>query len=228
MLTENRRRASWWGGGKDSLLQRRASRTGKKSDKEKQGSDKEASKEKLANGKKEKLRGEDKGEEAGGETTEVKEEAKSEGLEKEVRKASVDSTGKVEKEDVRVEVVGKVEVVGGGSLPAGQDKASEVPVMDEQPKTETEDGSPKSLRDARSLPSLSSSRSARSAKPGGKRWSLMLARKSTPDEVPMPSRKLTDDVAGPRFEAVKEPGERCAGDYPSVYKAGFVSYTPSL
>ena len=231
LLTESRRRASWWGGGKDSLLQRKASRTWKKSDKEKPGSDKESSKGKLVKAKKKRSRGDSKGEEDGGETVEVEGKAEGEGLEKDVKEGSADSAKKVEKEAVRVKVVGKVEMMAGGSLSAGKDKANEVLVMDEQPKTETEDDNATSLKDAKSLPSLSSSRSTKgsrgSAKPGGKRWSLMLARKSTPDEVPIPSKKLTDDVAGPRFEAVKEPGERCAGDYPSVYSGAFVSYTPS-
>ena len=231
LLTESRRRGSWWGGGKDTLLQRRASRTGKKSDKEKQGSDKESSKEKLAKTKTEKSKGGSKCEGDGGEMVEVKGKVNSDGLEKEVRKGSTGSTDKVEKEDVMMEVVGKVEVVGGGSLPEGKDKASEVPAVDKQPKAETEDDTATSLKDAKSLPSLSSSRSTKgsrgSAKPGGKRWSLMIPRKSTAEELPMPSKKLTDDVAGPRFEAVKEPTERCAGDNPSVYKGGFVSYTPS-
>jgi len=225
-----RRRGSWWGGGKDTLLQRRGSRTGKKSDKEKQSSDRESS-EKLAKAKKEKSKGESKGEEDGGETAEVEGRTKCEGLQKEVRKGSVESTNKVEEEGVRMEVVGKVEVVGGGSLPAGKDKASEVSTMDEQPKAETEDDTATSVRDAKSLPSLSSSRSTKgsrgSAKPSGRRWSLMITRKSTLEEVPMPGRGLSDDVAGPRFEVAKEPAERCAGDRPSVYKGGFVSYTPS-
>jgi hypothetical protein len=52
----------------------------------------------------------------------------------------------------------------------------------------------------------------------------MIARRSTPEQIPAPSKKLTEDVAGSRFEAVKEPGgERCAGDYPSIYVDGFVS-----
>jgi len=122
--------------------------------------------------------------------------------------------------------------VGGGSLPVGKDEASGVPAMNEQPKSETEDDTGTSLRDAKSLPSLSSSKSTKgsrgSAKPSDKRWSLMISRKSTaPEEVPMSSKKLTDEVAGPRLQAVKEPAERCAGDNPSVYKCGFVSYTPS-
>jgi len=224
LLTESRRRGSWWGGGKDSLLQRRASRTGKKSDKEGRCSDKETSKEKPAKVKKEESKGESKGEEDRGETVEVEENVKSEGPKREVRKGDTEYPGKVEKKHVRVEVV------GDGSLPVGKDRTGEVPAIDEQLKAETEDDTATPPRDAKSLSSLSSSKSTKGSrggtKPGGKRWSLMIPRKSTPEDMPMPSRKLTDDVAGPRFETVKEPGERCAGDVPSVYIGGFVSHTP--
>ena len=209
------------------MLQRRPSGTKKKSDKEKQGSDKETSKEKLVKTKKN-SKGDSKGEEDRGEMVKVEGKAKSDGSEQGVKKGGAEYPGKVEREDVRVEAVGKVEVVGGGSRPVEKDKAGEMP---EQPKTETEDDTATSLRDLKSLRSLDSSKSSKgsrgSAKPVGKRWSLMMSRKSTAEETP--SEKLAEDVGGPRFETVKEPEEKCAGDKPSIYSTGsFVSYTPSL
>jgi hypothetical protein len=234
LLTESKRRKIWWGGEKDSLLPRRASRTEKKHDKGKQ----EKSKEKFTKGIEENSLGESKGEGDKVEKVEVKIETENERPQEEARKGAAEHPEKVEKAEARVEVVGKVEVVGNGSPPAGKDKAGEVRAMDKQIKvetaeTETEDDIATSLRDEKSPRSLNSSNSTKgsrgSTKPGKKRWSLMIARKSTP-EVPVLDKKLTEDVAGPRFEAVKEPeGERCAGDNPSIYVDGFVSsISPSL
>ena len=203
-------------------MSRRASKT------EKRRSDKE---------KKEKLKGESQGEKESVEKAEVKFKAKSEGSKEEVQKGSVERSGpgKVEKDGAWAGIVGKVKVVGFGSPPVGKDNTGEVCTVDKQLNAETtektEDGATSSLRETKSLRSLNSSKSTNksqgSTKPGKKRWSLMIARRSSPEQVSVPSKKFTEDVAGSRFEAMKEPGgERCAGDYPSIYVDGFVSSFP--
>ena len=229
LLSESRRsRRSWWGE-KDSSSPSKASRTEKKSDKEKRGLDKE----KFAKEKKERS-----GEESKGGKDKVERVAGSEGAKEEVRKDAIEYPGEVEKDGPKVEVVGKVEVIGNGSHPVGKDKMGEACAMEEQlkaevtEKTETEDDTPRSPRDVKSLRSLDSSGSTRgsqgSTKPAKKRWSLMIARKSTPEAIPTPSKGFTVDVAGPRFEMAKEPqGEICAGDNPSIYADSFVSPVPS-
>ena len=233
LLAESRRRKSWWGVEKDSLLQRRPSKIEKK---EKQGSDKEKSREKLAKGKKEPREG-SKGEKDRAEEVDVKIEAGSERAKGEAEKGAMEYPA-VEEGDPKVKVVGKAEVVGNGSLPVGKGEASKVDTADKQPKAETtkietEDDTTGSPRDAKSLRSLDSSKSAKgsqgSTRPVKKRWSLMIARKSTPEAVPIPNKKPTVDVAGPRFETAKDPveGEVCAGDNPSIYVDSFVSSIPS-
>lgn len=232
LSTESRRRGSWWGGGKDTLLQRRASRTWKKPDKERQSSDKETPKEKPTKAQTEKLKDGSSGDKDKVEATETRMEVKNEGSGEEAKESATEHPGKAERDDPELEVVGKVEVVDCGP-PAGKNKAGRVRMMEEQLKTEAEktvgdDDTATLLKDSKSLPSLNSSKSTKgsrgSAKPGKKRWSLMIARKSTPEEIQIPGKQFTADVAGPRFEAKMEPeGERCAGDNPSIYVAGFVS-----
>lgn len=203
-------RRSWWGAESSSSVLR-VPKIEKKSDKEKQRSDKEG---------KEKSKGDSQGEKDKVEKVEIVVEAKSEGA-KEVS-AEYPEPGKVEKG------VTNLEAVGNGSPPVG-----EVCTVDKQPKadivekSETEDGTVGSLKDSRPVsPSRSAKGSQGSTQPGKKRWSLMIPRRSTPDQMPTPNRKLTEDVAGPRFDTVEEPRERCAGDYPSIYLDGFVSSVP--
>jgi len=228
LLTESRRR-SWWGGEKDSSMAR-TSKTGK-ADKEKQRSDKEKSKDKAT---KENSKGGSQGQRD--KVERVKVEAKGEGSKEEVQKGSTDhpEPRKVENDDTKVEAVGKVGVVSNGSPPVGEDKAGEVRTVDQQLKAETvgktEDNIATSPRNANSFHSSNSSKSNQSrgsTKPGKRRWSLMIPRSSTPEQIPVPSKELTEDVAGSRFEGVKEQeGERCAGDYPPTYVNGFVSPIP--
>jgi len=95
----------------------------------------------------------------------------------------------------------------------------------------TEDDIASSLGDAKPIRSLNSrkstNKSQRNTKQDTRRWSLN-KRGSNPEHISMPSKEPTEDVAGPRFEAVEESeGERCAGDYPPIYVDGFVSLIPS-
>ncbi|KAF9646179.1 alpha/beta-hydrolase [Thelephora ganbajun] len=218
-LAESRRR-SWWGGERASPLSRRATWSEKKSGKEKQRSNKE---------QKEKSKGESQDERGQVEKMEVRVEATGEGAKEEVRKGAVESPGpgKAERDTTKAEVVGKVEVVGNGSLPV-EGKTGKVRMTDERLKakaaeeTQTEGDTARPLREAKSIRSLNSDKSTKESqgntKPGKKRWSLRIVRRPTLEQVPMPSKKLTEDVAGPRFRAVKEPeGARCAGDYPPIY-----------
>lgn len=229
MSAERKGRTSLWGGERYSSMSRRASRSGK-ADKEKQRSDRKG---KATKETKENSKGESQGEKDGAEK--IKVEAESEGSKEEVQKGSADRPGprKVEKDDIKAEVVGQVGMVGGGSPSVGEDKTSEVRTVDQQLKAETagktEDDIAGSIGDGKSFRSFNSRKSANqsqgSTKPGKRRWSLMIPGRST--QSPVPSN-LTEDVAGPRFEAVKEPEwERCAGDYPSIYVDGFVSLIPS-
>jgi len=94
------------------------------------------------------------------------------------------------------------------------------------------DDTARSLVDAKSLRSLdsrkSTNKSQRNTKQDTSRWSLTDTRGSNPEQIPVLGKEPTEDVAGPRFKSVKEPeGERCAGDYPSIYVDGFVSPIPS-
>lgn len=229
LLTESRRK-SWWGGEKDSSVVR-TSRTGKV-DKEKQCSDKEELKDK---GTKESSKGGSQGQRDKVERDKV--EAKGEGSKEEVQKGSTDHSEppKVENGDTKLEAVGKVGAVGNRSPPVGEDKTGEVHTVDRKLKAETvgktEDAIARSLKNAKSFYSFNSSKSNQSwgsTKPGKRRWSLIIPRRSTPEQIPVPSKRLTEDVAGSRFEGVKEQeGERCAGDYPPIYVDGFVSPIPS-
>jgi len=238
-LTESRGRKGWWGVEWDSSVSGRASRIEKRSDNEKQRSDREKSNGTPAKQMKEKLKGESQGGKEKAEKTEAKVTAKNKGVKEEDKKdlAEYPGPGKAQKGGTKTEVVDEVEVVGNGSLPVGEDKVGERTV-DKQPraetaeKTEENDDVTRFLRESKSLRSFGSSKSTKesqgSSGPGRKRWSLMIPRKSTPEQMQMPSKKFTEDVAGPRFEAAKEPeGERCAGDYPPIYVDVFVSIIPS-
>jgi len=227
LLTESR---SWWGGEKDSSMVR-TSRTGK-ADKEKQRSDKAKLKDK---GTKKNSKGGNQGQRDKVEKVKVK--AKGGGSGEEVQKGSTDHPGprRIENDDTKAESVGKVGVVSNRSPPVGEDKTGEVRTVDQQLKAETagktEDDIARSLRNAKSFHSFNSNKPSQrrgSTKPGKRRWSLMIPRRSTPEQIPVPSRELTEDVAGSRFKGVKERGgERCAGDYPPTYVDGFVSPIPS-
>jgi len=236
LLTESRGRRSWWGGEKDPSMSRRASRIEKRPDNQKQRPDKEKSKGTPAKEMKEKSKGETQGRKDEAEKTEAKVTPRRKGAKEEVKKGMVEypRPGKVEKDGTKTEVVGKVEVVGNASLPVGGDRTGGRTVdkqlrTETTEKTEVEDDTARSLRESKSLGSSKSTKESQgSVKPGRKRWSLMIPRKSTPEQMSIPGKKLTEDVAGPRFEAVKEPqGERCAGDYPPIYMDGFVSSIPS-
>ena len=230
LSVENKRRKSWWGGGeRESSPSSRASR---KSEKEKQCSGKDKPRDGPA---KEQPMERSYGATCGAKNTEVEVGARDEG----VGNNSTDHPGSegVVKGVTVTEVVGEVEVVGSGSPPVrgdGPDEAGMVP--DKQlevqitEKTETGDDAARSLRQAKSLRSLSSGKSNKEKRGNTlkKRWSLMVGNKSAP-EIPIPvrSKKLTEDVAGSRFETLKEPpGVRCAGDYPPIYQDGFVSSVP--
>jgi hypothetical protein len=236
--TENRRRKSWWGGGeRDSSLPRKASGVEKKPEKEKQRSDKEKLRDEPAKQKKPNSKGQNPDGKEGAERLESSVQHKSEGI-KEGTKMDVThypGSGEVGKDVAKAEVVGEV-VIGDGSLPAGEDITGEVRTVDKQlnakttEKTGTGDDTVRSLREAKSLCSLNSNQSSKdSGKSFKKPWSLIITRRPTLERMPpqIPGKKLSEDVAGPRFETVKEPtGERCAGDYPSVYDNGFVSSIP--
>ena len=226
-LTEGRIRRGWWGEERDPSMPRGTSRTWK-SEEEKQCSDKEKSKERSAKEKKENSKGESQDE---------KVKVKSGGSKEEVQgPADHPEPGKDEKDDTEAEEAGKIEVVYNGPPPIGEDKRGEVRTADQQLKAETakktEDDATCSFGGAKSLRSLDLSKPTNqnqgSTDSRKKLWSLMITRRSTPEQIPATSRKLTEDVAGPRFETVKEPeGERCAGDYPPIYTDGFVSPIPS-
>jgi hypothetical protein len=228
---ENRRRKSWWGGERDSSLSRKASGVDRKSEKEKQRSGKEKSREEPTNEEKEKSKGQSNGEKVKVERVKVETRR---GVVKEGVKQNgpgYPGSGKVAKDVIEVEVAGEVEAAGRGSLPIGEDKVGEAGKKLEAgtvERTDTEDDTPRSLGQTQSLYSLISNKSTGgspgSTKPSRKRWSRMVVRRSTPEQIRIPSQKLTEDVAGPRFEKGKEPeGERCAGDYPPIYDDGFVS-----
>jgi hypothetical protein len=202
LLIESKNRKSWWGERNLSVSSL------KKSDKEKQGSAKEKPKEKPAKEKKGRSKGDSEGEK-----------------------------DKVEMVEVMIDGA-RAEVVGNGSTPTEDDKTGEGRTVDRQLKTSTteetntEDDTERSLRGSKSLRSLTTSKSTQesqgSTKPSKRGWSLMIPRKSSPDVMPMPNKKFTVDVGGPRFEGAREPeGERCAGDNPSIYLDGFVSFVPS-
>ena len=226
LFTEKKGRRSWWVG--DSSMTRKPSKV-LKADEEKQYSDKEMSGEKLSKEKKEGLKGGSQGEKVKVEKAKAKDKRSKEG----VQKGSADRPGsrKVENEVTRVEAVGRE------SPPVAEGKTGWVRMVDQQLKvgiaedTGDKDDTSGSLTDAKSLRSLNSSKSTNSGhgntKPSKKRWTLMIPRRATPEEAPVPSKKFTEDVAGSRFEAAKDPaGERCAGDYPPVYVNGFVSLLP--
>ena len=215
-LTEGRIRRGWLGGKRDPSIPGETSRVAK-SDEERQCSD-EKSKGKPTKEKKENLKGESQGR---------KVKVKSEGSKEEARKGSADypEFGKVEKDDTKAEEAGKFE-----------DKRGEVRTTDQQLKAETvektEDDTTRSLGDVKPSRSLGSSKSTNQSQGSTgsrkKRWLLKIARRSTQEQIPGPSKKSTGDVAGPRFETVKEPeGERCPGDYPPIYMDGFVSLISS-
>ena len=84
----------------------------------------------------------------------------------------------------------------------------------------TEDDIARSLGDAKLLRSLDSRKSTNKSQGNTEQE---MSRRPTPEQIPLPSKELTEYVAGPRFKAVKEPGERFAGDCPPIYVDGFVS-----
>lgn len=229
LLTERKgKKSGRRGGEKDPSMSTNTSGTGQV-DKEKQRSDGEKPKEKTIKEKRENSKGESKGEK-----NKVKVEANSEGSKEEVQKGSTDHPvpRKLKKGGTRAEMVGKVEAAGDGSPPVGEDKTDEVRTMDQQLKAgtagNTQDDIARSLGDVKSFSSSNSSKSTNqsqgSTKPGKRRWSLMITRRSTPEQIPIPGKKFTEDVGGPRFAAAKKTeGERCAGDYPPIYVDGFVS-----
>lgn len=205
----NARRKSWWGGEKDSSHPIKVSGVEKKPEKEKQRSDKEKSKDEPSKQKKTKSNDQKPDEKEGAERVEAKVQAKREGVKEETMRGGV----------------------GNGPLPVGE-KMGEVRTVGKQfnaetTRTVTGDYTARSLREAKSLCSLNSNQSNKdSGKSFKLPWSLIIAKRSTLEQMPVtiPSKKLTEDVAGPRFESVREPaGERCAGDYPPVYENGFVS-----
>lgn len=187
----------------------RASGVDKKPEKEKQRSDREESGSGPAREEKEESKGESPDEE-GAEWVEVK----------------------VEKGLTRVEVVGEV-LGGNGLLPVGEDQTGYPGAMDKQPKAETTekagtgDDTARCPGEAKSPRLPGSNKSSKdSAKSLKKSWSLKITKRPPLEQIPVqiPSRKCTEDVAGPRFGKLKEPeGRRCAGDYPPVYEDGFVS-----
>jgi len=170
-----------------------------KADKGMRHSDKEKSKEKTTKEKQESSKGESKGE-------------------KDI----------VEKDDTKAEAVGKVGVVDNGS---SQGRTDEVRMVDQQLIAEAKDDTARSLGDLKSFRSLisrkSTNKSQRGTKPGKNLLSLVTARGSTQEQIPVLNEKLTDDVSGPRSEAVREPeSQGHAGDYPPIYMGGFVSLIP--
>lgn len=186
-----------------------------KTDEEKQRSDEETSGEKPSKDK------EVSNGVSQGEKVKVEVEVKGEGFKEEVQKDSADQPGP-----------GRVEVAGEESLPVWEGKTGEVRMVDQQLKfaivEETEDDTAGSLAGVKSLRPLNSSKPTNNGqgntKQGKKRWSLMIPRRTAPEEIPVPSKKFTEDVAGSRFETTKEPEtDRCAGDYPPIYINGFVS-----
>lgn len=158
---------------------------------------------------------------------------------KEVREGAAEyhALGRVEKDMTKAEVTSEVGVVGNGSLPVGEDKTGELRMIDEELKAEaaketgTGEYSTRALRKAKSLHSLNSNNSSKESQGSQgstklkKRWTLLIGKKSAPEvHMPIPGKRLTEDVAGSRFEtAKKQQEERCAGDYPPIYRDGFVS-----
>ena len=202
----------------------------RKTDEENQCLDKETSGEKLSKEKKEGLKGVAQGEKVKVEKVKVEAEGQDERSKEDVQKGSAHQSGpgSVEKEVTREDVVGKE------SPPMAEGKTGWVRKVDQQlrvaisEETEDKDDTAGSLTDAKSLRSLNSSKPTNNGqgntKPSKKRWSLMIPRRSTPEELSALSKKFTEDVGGSRFEAARDPeGERCAGDYPPIYTNGFVS-----
>ena len=226
--TENKRRKSWWGGERVPSLSRKSSVVDKKLEKERQRSDKEKSMDEPSKQRKAKSGGDTPDGKEGTECVEVKVQAKGEEIKAETKwdTAHYPGSGKLEKEAIKVEVVGEV-VMGNGSFPVGEDNIGEARTIEKQLKPETmKAGSgEKSLREAKSLCSLDSEKSSKdSAKSLKKPWSLMIARRPTLERIPILSKKFTGDVAGPRFGTVNGPeAGRCAGDHPPIYQDGFVS-----
>jgi hypothetical protein len=221
---ETMHRKSWWGG--DSSPPHRAPR---KSEKEKYRSYKGKSGEETATENKETSEGQSHGVYG---KVEGKTRVESRSLWfKEVREGAAEyhALGRVEKDMTKAEVMSEVGVVGNGSLPVGEDKTGELSMVDEELKAEaaketgTGEYTTRALRKAKSLHSLS-----RGSTKLKKRWTLMIGKKSAPEvHMPIPGKRLTEDVAGSRFEtAKKQQEERCAGDYPPIYRDGFVSPIP--
>ena len=192
--------------------------------------DKEKSKGKATKENREIFKGENRSGEC--EIEEVNVEANGEGSE-DVQKGSTDHPGprKVGKDDTKAEAVGKVGVVDVGSPPFREDRMGNVRMVDKQLKAEAEDDTARSLGDAKSFRSLisrkSTNKSQGGTKPGKGRLSLAIARGSAPENIPAPSKELTNHVAESQFEVVREPErQRRTGDYPSIYVGGFVSPIP--
>ena len=232
LQTENKGRRTWWRGEKGFSISGKVSRN-EKANKEKQRSGKEKSGEAPIEEKKESSKGESQDENVGVEGK-VKVETKIDASKGDVQEGAVKrpGSGKAQKDDTRAEVAAEVKLVGEGSHLVWEGNKGEVKTVDQQPKPEIAercgDNTAKSLRDKRSSRSLNSSKSTNqsqdSAKPGKKGWSLKISKRFTPEQIPLPIKRFTEDVAGSRFEATKEPeGERCAGDYPPIYVDGFVS-----
>ena len=212
---ENRRRKSWWGG--DSAPLRRASR---KTGKDKQRSHKAMSSEEPTTEQEETSEGQSHGED--------------DQVERRETKVEHHGFGEVEKNLTRTGVVIDGEVVGNGSFNVGGDETGEVRTVDEVLEvqtakvTEAGDSTTRSLKEAKSLRSLNSNKSSKDSQGSTgfkKRWTLKIGKRPAPEiQIPVLGKRLTEDVAGSRFETAKEPqGERCAGDYPPVYRDGFVS-----
>ena len=214
LVTDSRSRRGWLGGEKGFSISRRVSRN-EKANNEKQRYGKEMSGEEPTKEKKEDSKGESQDEIV--RVGKFKVKAKSEAPEEEGVTEHT-GLGEVEKDD--------------GTLPVREGDAGEVRAADQHPKSviaeRTGDGTENSLRDPGSSrspdPRKSTNQRRGSEKPGKKRWRLMTAKRSTPGRIPIPSKNLTEDVAGSRFQDVNDPeGERCAGDYPPIYVDGFVS-----
>ena len=216
------RRKTWWGGERDSSPSRKSD---KQPEKEKRRSDKESSREESVKEKKENSRGEPNDHEAKARKADAK-EVKEGGR----GVAEYYESGEVKRSIIQV--VDEAETTGTEPLLMTQHMMSTVdnPLNAEtMEKTRTGEDVTGPLKGAKSLLSISSDKSSAdgygSTRPK-KRWSLMITKRSPPGpiRVSVPSRKLTTDVAGSRFETAKEPVvERCAGDYPPIYKDGFVS-----
>jgi hypothetical protein len=230
---ENKRRKSWWGGERDPSLQRRGSKVDEKPEGEKRRSGKEKSNDEPSQEGKGTPKGQSYGEEGKTEEVVVKVKAKSQEVKGFGRGPTEHGGSGMVVEDVTTsEVVSEVEVVNHGSLPVdpavGEGRTGAVRMADTDTTERTETVEVKALREANSSRSLKSSKESQgSTKSGKKRWSLIIPKRTIPERVRAPVKGLTEDVAGSRFNATREPkGERCAGDYPPVYESGFVSAIP--